>query len=271
MCCSICSEFQRRRYAQVIPTDLMSSPGRGHPLPNRGRAPREAQDPSPAHPGSCHRGAAAGEALHRRTCRVLAQRGRGLARADDRRKLERLCRYVARPPIALDRLSRDRDGDGLVVYELKHPFRDGTSHVVFEPLDLMAHIHVRHPSGGLRPSKSAVLPIGHCSPDRCGAAPAKPSHPVPRHLRPERASPPPRRSRTDTSRPSAVRFECARRPAWRRDMPVSSDLARVSAQAHVTRQRLAMSLASSGARESGNDFDSSPIPAPLGELGVCSS
>ena len=44
-------------------------------------------------------------------------------RAGDRRKLERLCRYVARPAIALERVSRD--GDGLVVYELKHPFRDG--------------------------------------------------------------------------------------------------------------------------------------------------
>jgi hypothetical protein len=34
---------------------------------------------------------------------------------------------VARPTIALERLSRD--GDALVVYELKHPFRDGTTHV----------------------------------------------------------------------------------------------------------------------------------------------
>ena len=51
-------------------------------------------------------------------------------------KLERLCRYVARPAIALERLSRD--GDGLVVYELKHPFRDGTTHVLFEPLDFIA-------------------------------------------------------------------------------------------------------------------------------------
>ena len=29
-------------------------------------------------------------------------------------------------------------GDGLVVYELKHLFRDGTTHVPFAPLDLMA-------------------------------------------------------------------------------------------------------------------------------------
>ncbi len=40
----------------------------------------------------------------------------------ERDKLEHLCRYVSRGPIALERLSID--GDGLVVYALKHPFRD---------------------------------------------------------------------------------------------------------------------------------------------------
>jgi hypothetical protein len=45
---------------------------------------------------------------------------------------------VARPAIALERLSRD--GDGLVVYELKHPFRDATTHVLFEPLDFIARL-----------------------------------------------------------------------------------------------------------------------------------
>jgi len=44
-------------------------------------------------------------------------------RAGDRKKLERLCRYVARPPLALKRLGRD--GDGLVVRKLKRPFHDG--------------------------------------------------------------------------------------------------------------------------------------------------
>ena len=32
------------------------------------------------------------------------------------------------------------DGDGLVVYELKHPFADGTTHVLFEPLDFIARL-----------------------------------------------------------------------------------------------------------------------------------
>ncbi len=58
--------------------------------------------------------------------------------AHQREKLERLCRYVSRGPIALQRLSID--GDGLVVYELKHPFRDGTTHVLFEPLDFIARL-----------------------------------------------------------------------------------------------------------------------------------
>jgi len=59
-------------------------------------------------------------------------------RGDERGKLERLCRYVARPAIACEHLSRD--GDGLVVYELKHAFRDGTTHVLFEPLDFIARL-----------------------------------------------------------------------------------------------------------------------------------
>jgi hypothetical protein len=58
--------------------------------------------------------------------------------AYERDKLEHLCRYVARGPIALDRLSID--GDGLVVYELKRPFSNGTTHVLFEPLDFLARL-----------------------------------------------------------------------------------------------------------------------------------
>jgi hypothetical protein len=52
--------------------------------------------------------------------------------ARERSNLERVCRYMARPPIAEERLSVD--GDGLVGYALKHPFSDGTTHVLFEPV-----------------------------------------------------------------------------------------------------------------------------------------
>jgi len=55
--------------------------------------------------------------------------------ARDRRRLERLCRYVARPPVATERLSRL--DDGRLLYRLKHRWRDGTTHVVFEPAELV--------------------------------------------------------------------------------------------------------------------------------------
>ena len=58
--------------------------------------------------------------------------------ATERKKLERLCRYMARGPLSNERLSID--GDGLVVHELKRPFRDGTTQCLFEPLDFVARL-----------------------------------------------------------------------------------------------------------------------------------
>jgi hypothetical protein len=59
-------------------------------------------------------------------------------RAGKRKKLERLCRYVAHPPLAHPRLGRD--GDGLVVHRLERPFHDGTTEFLFEPLDFLARL-----------------------------------------------------------------------------------------------------------------------------------
>ena len=55
--------------------------------------------------------------------------------ANDRQRLERLCRYVGRPPVASERLSEL--ADGRLLYELRHRWRDGTTHVAFEPLELI--------------------------------------------------------------------------------------------------------------------------------------
>jgi hypothetical protein len=52
-----------------------------------------------------------------------------------RPKLERLCRYLLRPPVAQDRLSLAPDGSVLV--RLKTPWRDGTSHIALQPLELL--------------------------------------------------------------------------------------------------------------------------------------
>jgi hypothetical protein len=58
--------------------------------------------------------------------------------ADQRAKLERLTRYVSRPPVSVERL--DLTAQGQVRYRLKTPYRDGTTHVVLEPLDFIARL-----------------------------------------------------------------------------------------------------------------------------------
>jgi hypothetical protein len=60
------------------------------------------------------------------------------AEAHQRDVRERLARYIARPAVAEQRLSVSAQGK--VVYLLKTPYRDGTTHVVFEPLDFIARL-----------------------------------------------------------------------------------------------------------------------------------
>ncbi|MCQ6627840.1 transposase, partial [Escherichia coli] len=59
------------------------------------------------------------------------------ARADERKKLERLCRYISRPAVSEKRLSLTRGGN--VRYQLKTPRRTAP-HVIFEPLDFIARL-----------------------------------------------------------------------------------------------------------------------------------
>jgi len=58
--------------------------------------------------------------------------------ADDREGLERLCRYELRPAVAQERLTL-RD-DGRVLVELPRPWHDGTTALLFEPLELLARL-----------------------------------------------------------------------------------------------------------------------------------
>ena len=58
--------------------------------------------------------------------------------AHEREKLERLCRYITRPAVSTERLSLTAQGN--IRYRLKTPYRDGTTDVVFEPLDFMARL-----------------------------------------------------------------------------------------------------------------------------------
>jgi len=56
----------------------------------------------------------------------------------ERNKRERLCRYIARPAVAVPRLSLS--STGRVVYTLKTPYRDGTTQVAFDPVDFIARL-----------------------------------------------------------------------------------------------------------------------------------
>jgi hypothetical protein len=80
------------------------------------------------HPFSSSVGEAVGFSLHA-----------GVAtKANERTKLERLCRYITRPAVSTKRLSMTRNGR--VRYELKTPWRNGTTHVIFEPLDFISRL-----------------------------------------------------------------------------------------------------------------------------------
>ena len=59
-------------------------------------------------------------------------------KANERTKLERLCRYITRPAVSTKRLSLTRNGQ--IRYELKTPWRNGTTHVIFEPLDFISRL-----------------------------------------------------------------------------------------------------------------------------------
>lgn len=59
-------------------------------------------------------------------------------KGSDRNRLEKLCRYTARPPIALERMSETLDGK--ILYKLKTRYSDGTTHILFDPLELVEKV-----------------------------------------------------------------------------------------------------------------------------------
>jgi hypothetical protein len=89
--------------------------------------------------------------------------------AHDRIRLERLLRYAGRPPVATNRLSGLPDGR--LLYRLKRRWRDGTTQVIYEPLEFMEKLAALVPpprfnlvrySGVLAPSsglRKKIIPI----------------------------------------------------------------------------------------------------------------
>ena len=56
-----------------------------------------------------------------------------------RERLEKLCRYAARPPVVHERLSLSADGKK-VLYKLKRRWKDGSTHVVLAPITLIERL-----------------------------------------------------------------------------------------------------------------------------------
>ena len=109
-----------------------------------------------------------------------------------RQKLERLCRYVSRPPVAVDRMALTSSGQ--VRYTLKTPYQDGTTHIVLEPLDLMARLaalvppprmHLTRYHGVFAPHsklRSAVTPAGRGKGRKPQAEEGAEKHVTPKHV-----------------------------------------------------------------------------------------
>ncbi len=68
---------------------------------------------------------------------IGSQGGVGMA-ASEGSKVERLCRYIARPVIVLERLPLNHRGQ--VLYRLKKPSDDVTTAIVMSPMELMKRL-----------------------------------------------------------------------------------------------------------------------------------
>ena len=119
-------------------------PHRGARLRRLGTPP-ESIEASP--PGGCH-ARANGFDLHA-----------GLVvPAGQRERLERVCRYALRPPVAGDRVRVT--GDGQVQLQLRHRWIDGTTHLVFDPVEFLGRLAVLVP----RPRINLILYHGVLGP-----------------------------------------------------------------------------------------------------------
>jgi hypothetical protein len=78
--------------------------------------------------------------------------------AGQRDRLERVCRYALRPPLAEKRITATPDGD--VAVQLRRPWANGTTHLVFEPRAFLSRLALLVP----RPRVNLVLYHGVLAP-----------------------------------------------------------------------------------------------------------
>ena len=119
-------------------------PQRGARLRRLGDPPEEGEPP--AH-GGCH-ARANGFDLHAGLVVPAGQRDR----------LERVCRYALRPPVTQERIHLTDEGQ--VRLQLRQPWRDGTTDVVFDPVEFLGRLAVLVP----RPRINLILYHGVLGP-----------------------------------------------------------------------------------------------------------
>ena len=121
--------------------------------------------------------------------------------ADQSERLERLARYALRPPVAQERLQWTDDGQ--VRLELRRQWSDGTTHLLFDPVELLERLAALTPRprinlifyhGVLGPRaawRSLVVQFGALdgTTDATDSDPATDAHPEAADPRPERNYP----------------------------------------------------------------------------------
>jgi hypothetical protein len=98
--------------------------------------------------------------------------------ANDRKRLEQLCRYITRPALSDERVQLNAAGQ--VELKLKTPWRDGTTHLVMIPLEFMQRLaalvprprlHLNRFHGVLAPNaKLRARVVPQCPPAQAQAA-----------------------------------------------------------------------------------------------------
>ncbi len=71
--------------------------------------------------------------------------------AGQRERLERVCRYALRPPVTPERLAVTADGQ--VRLALRQPWADGTTHVVFDPVESLGRLAVLGAAAAREPDR----------------------------------------------------------------------------------------------------------------------
>jgi hypothetical protein len=124
--------------------------------------------------------------------------------ARDRPRLERLCRYAARPPLSQERLTELPDGR--LRLELKRAWADGTTAVLLSPDDLIARLCAAVPPPRFHLLRFAGVLAGHSALRSLVVPPSKPQVPADTHAQlqlPLLPPPPPEPAVPPAAQPAA--------------------------------------------------------------------